>query len=120
MKALLKRIHSPDVPDLRTYRPHDPSKFGFLLQLMIGPDAEEGAESFDLLVCTPAWLIEQHESGDVVWGRHHVIVFKYDLDRLLSAVRAYCDQCEGDTWREVALQVGRIAKWEFEDYNKLV
>jgi hypothetical protein len=26
--------------------------------------------------------------------------------------------CEGDTWQQVALKVGRLGHWEFEDYRE--
>lgn len=118
MKPILKSFHSPDVPDLRSYSPDDPENFGFLLQLMIGPEDEEGFESFDVIVCTPKWLRKNHKKDDVVIGRHYLIVFEFDLQRLLEAVRAFCEQCVGDSWPEVAKKLARFGKWEFEDYDR--
>jgi hypothetical protein len=54
MKAIIKRIHSPDVFDFTSYKPDDPQNFGFLLQLMMGTEEVEGADSFDVVVCSPA------------------------------------------------------------------
>lgn len=42
MRAKLKRLHSPDIYDLRAFIPEEPDKFGFLLQAMIGPEGLEG------------------------------------------------------------------------------
>jgi hypothetical protein len=53
MKATVKGLHSPDVDDVQTYSPADKQKFGFLLQLFIGPEKGDGYESFEVMVCTP-------------------------------------------------------------------
>jgi hypothetical protein len=37
MQAALKRLLSPDIADLQTHVPEDDEKFGFLLQVMVGP-----------------------------------------------------------------------------------
>ena len=57
MKAELKRIHSPDA-DLDVYYPEDPENFSLFLQLMIGPEGEDSEESFDILICTPKWILD--------------------------------------------------------------
>ena len=120
VRAELKRLHSPDVHDLRTYKPENDHNFGLLLQLMVGPYGESGAESFDVLLCTPEWLKQHNKASDLVWGRHLLIVFKYDHDRLFHFLQEYCAQCSGNTWKEIAEKLGRVAKWEFEDYKSAV
>jgi hypothetical protein len=115
MKPVLRRLHSPDVHDLVRFAPTDPSDFGFLLQIFAGPEGEEGEESFDVVVCSPGWISRQLEAGPLS-GRHHLFVAVYDHEKLLAFVRTVLDQCEGETWRDVAQAVGRFAKWEFEDY----
>jgi len=116
MKAELKRLHSPDVENLITYIPDDPDSFSFLLQTFVGPKGEEGEEAFDIEVCTPAWLSENYREEDIVIGRHLLIVFNYDYERIFQRIKLYVESCSGDTWDEVAQKVGRIGKWEFEDY----
>ena len=85
---------------------------------MIGPAGAEGEESFDITVCSPKWLLQQHTEQDVILGRHHLIMLKYDFDRLLRAIEALCEEAEAPTWEEVATKLGRFAKWEFEDYRE--
>ena len=116
MKASIRRLHSPDVKDLAAYRPTDPQHFGFLLQVMAGPEGGEGEESFDVTVCSPSWLVARHSKEDVVIGRHHLVMFEYDYLRLTRTIDEFCRTCEGVTWRDVAGQLGRLGKWEFEDY----
>jgi len=118
MTAELKRLHSPDVYDLQTYAPEMSDNFGFLLQAMIGPKGTEGEESFDMQVCTPKWLSDHHDPGDIVFGRHYVIVFEYDYARLVNMISSLCNECSGQSWQEIAARLGRFGKWEFEDYQQ--
>jgi hypothetical protein len=117
ISAQLKRLHSPDVADLATYEPPDQGMFGFLLQIMAGPSGEDGEESFDVVVCTPSWLQERLDLTAVIIGRHYLIVHRYDYQVLRTFLADYCEKCRGDSWPEVAEQLGRLGKWEFEDYR---
>ena len=117
MRVALKHLHSPDIADLATYCPQDPAKFCFLLQMMVGPASQAGAESFDITVCTPQWLAEHCPTDAILVGRHHLIVMEYDFARIQNYLRQLIEACVGENWEEVALQVGRLGKWEFEDYT---
>ena len=117
MRAELKRLHSPDIDDLEAYRPDQPADFGFLLQAMIGPACLEGEESFDMVVCTPEWL-KRHHTTEIVSGRHHLIVFEYNFERLAAYIATYIQDCTGETWQEIAQQLSRLGRWEFEDYRE--
>lgn len=82
MRAEIRHLHSPDIADLARYWPEEPDNFGFLLQLLAGPEGEPGEESFDFLVCTPRWLTETYSADEIVDGRHTLIMFEYDYPRL--------------------------------------
>lgn len=116
MRAVLRRLHSPDVYDLEGWTPPDPSCFAVLVQAFVGPQGAEGEESFDFVVCTPEWLREKHGRDAVVLGRHHIILFEYDFDRLRGAIENVVRSAEGRDWKEVARLIARHGKWEFEDY----
>lgn len=116
MKALVRRLHSPDVVDLPGYCPVDPEVFGFLLQVMIGPDGSRGEESFDITVCSPRWLLQRYTEEDVIIGHHHLIMLQYNYDRLARTIERFCADCEALTWNEVARKLARLGRWEFEDY----
>jgi len=113
----IKRLHSPDVADLTTYVPEDPTDFGFLLQIIVGPVGREGEESFDVMVCTARWVGSHLGAERILMGRHFLFVDDYDYRRLEKFLREYVAQCSGTTWAEVADRIGRLGKWEFEDYR---
>jgi hypothetical protein len=116
VRAEIKRLHSPDVHDLARYVPECPEQFGFLLQIIVGPKGQPGEESFDVVVCTTKWLDEQLDAGSFVIGRHYLFTKEYDHERLNRFLAEYVAQCTGDTWEEVAVKIGRLGRWEFEDY----
>lgn len=118
MRAELKRIHSPDIENLADYYPDDPASFCFLLQAIVAPLGEEGEESFDIEVCTPKWLSENYQENDIVIGQHLLIVFDYNYDRIFNKIKSYIENCNGDTWDKITQQIGRLGKWEFDDYSE--
>ena len=115
MKAELKGVHSPDI-DFNTFWPEESDNFGFLLQAMIGPEGQEGEESFGMQVCTPNWLKSRHSETDILFGKHMLIVFDYDIDRIKNYIAKYCERCVGDNWQDIASKLSKIGQWEFEDY----
>src|SRR3954466_3614743 len=112
ISAQIKRLHSPDIPNLAAYEPEDRERFGFLLQIIAGPSEEDGEESFDVTVCTPGWLQQNVKPTDMLIGRHYLIVRRYNYERLMYFLVDYCQKCRGNSWTEVAEQLGRIGKWE--------
>jgi hypothetical protein len=117
MKAEIKRIRSLTIDHLEAFHPEPADDFGFDLELDVGAVGEEGEDVFELTVCTPRWLEKHHRKTDIVSGRHHLIVFEYNFERLQVALAEACAACEGETWKEVAEKFARFARWEFEDYR---
>jgi len=117
MQATLKRLHSPDVWDLKHFQPPVCDNFGFLLQLMVGSSDTAGEDSFDLVVCTPDCLKHRYHVADIVIGRHYLIMFEYDYLRLINFLEKYIAACSGNTWEDIALKLGRLAHWEYEDFK---
>jgi hypothetical protein len=117
ISAQIKRLHSPDIPDLAAYEPADGRNFGFLLQIIAGPSGEDGEESFDVTVCTPSWLAENLGPTGILIGRHHLIVARYNYQDLKRFLVDFSEKHRANSWAEIAEQLGRIGKWEFEDYR---
>ncbi|GAB3626721.1 hypothetical protein PTE30175_05525 [Pandoraea terrae] len=118
MKAEIKSLHSLQVEDsLINYQPEDEKNFGTWIRASIGPEAEAGSESFDILVCTPDWLKLQCAIEGPMWGRHMLIVETYDYDAIKSAIARYVAQVAETEWAAIAAKLSRIGAWEFEDYR---
>jgi hypothetical protein len=118
MKAEIKYFHSPDIDNLESYKPEEKDNFCFLLQIMAGPEQVDGEESFDVIVCTPKWLMNNHNENEIIIGRHHLIVFKYDWMNIKSTIDNYIQNSIGNDWKECAIQLSRLGRWEFEDYKE--
>jgi hypothetical protein len=113
--AELRRLHSPDVSDLKSLRPSGP--FCLLVQAMVGPAGSRGEESFDILVCSPSWL-EANIGDEIIDGRHHLIMQNYDYKKLWDYIASYCSNQSGRDWQEIAGRLALLGKWEFEDYRR--
>jgi hypothetical protein len=117
MKAEVKRLHSPDALDLRRYEPEQPDDFSILIQILVGPVGSEGEESFDVEVVTPKRLATRASQKGPISGRHLLIVNTFDYDTIAKWIHRVVASCEGVTWTAVADRLGRIGRWEFEDYT---
>jgi len=69
------------------------------------------------MIVTPKWLERTQSKEDVVVGRHHLLVFEYNLTRIIDFIKRYCESCTGADWTEVGTKVARLGHWEFEDYK---
>jgi hypothetical protein len=117
MRAQVRELFSLEIDDLATWTPPDPECFALPIRVMAGPQDDEGSESFDLTLCTPAWLQASLSTDGILNGRHHLIVKQYDFARVTAFIRGYVESCTGATWAEVGEKVGRLGYWEFEDYQ---
>jgi hypothetical protein len=83
--------------------------------LLTGVDGP-GEDTFEFVVCTPAWLAERVSDGHHVFGFPDLIVSEYHYEHIFGAISTLCSRIVGTTWQEVAAQLGRYGQWEFEDY----
>lgn len=118
MKAEIKDLFSSDIEQtLEFYKPNIPDNFGFLVFLEIGIEGKEGADDFQVMLCTPKWLIENMKQEEIVLGLHYIIVFEYNYEKIHKRlVELFC--IEGKDWEEIANKLSYIGQWEFQDYKK--
>ena len=105
---------------LSGYLPEDPERFNLLVRVMVGPHPGEGEESFDVAVCTPAWLNDECERSGWVSGQHMIVVSAYNWPVIEGAIKRLVEQHSGASWREVASKVSQLGQWEFADYRESV
>lgn len=119
MRAILKEFYCLDINvPLTEYSPDSSDNFGFWGRLIVGEEKMGGEESFDIMVCTPQWLISNHKVSDIIIGRHYLIVFEYNYERIYSKLKSIVEGIEANSWEEIGLIIGRLGKWEFEDYQE--
>ncbi|MCT4708745.1 immunity 8 family protein [Enterobacteriaceae bacterium H11S18] len=121
MKPLLKKLRSLEIEDsLINYWPGIPDDFGSWIRVSVGPDDQEGAEYFDMLICTPKWLQKELLKNSVILGRGTIIVDEYDYDKIVGFIEKEVAQCDADDWPGIAQKLSRIGFWEYEDYQPLL
>jgi hypothetical protein len=117
ISAQVKGIFTWEGDHLELYVPQDPRKFSVLVRVMVGPRGGEGEESFDINVCSLQWLEEHVEREGFVFGTHRLFVKTYDSVQIKNLITKFIERYSGDSWREIAEKISRIAHWEFEDYK---
>ena len=119
IQARLRGEYSTDVADgdLARYAPDDPTCFGIPLTAAIGPQAGQGEEVFDFFVCTPRWLAANMPARGYEWGRHKLIVPRWDFEVVRGAITDLCAKAVGPDWDAVVTRLARYGAWEFEDDN---
>lgn len=116
MRAMLKRLHSPDV-DIERYFPECGDSFGFLLQAMIGPEGSNAEEAFDFMVCTPKWLEDRYLEEKCIFGIYLIIVFDYDISVIRKKIEKLCSSYDSEDWTTIADKISKYGRWEFSDYR---
>ena len=118
MVSEIKNIISPDILNFETYWPEDEESFSFLITVLVGPRGGAGEESFNVVVCTPKWFLKKYDENEMILGKNKLIVFKFDMERILARVRKLFDNCSGKDWGDIAVKLSRIGHWEFENYQE--
>jgi hypothetical protein len=116
MRAKIRHILSPDL-DLQSDTVEEPTNFGALLQLLVGPSDGPGEESFEVIVCTPEWLRREVKEKGPIIGRHYLFVERYNPSQIVRFLHGQVESLEAETWKALGEKIGRIGSWEFEDYS---
>jgi hypothetical protein len=61
--------------------------------------------------------MHNYKQDDIIFGRHFIISFTYNFQKLKTRLEDYINNIEEDEWELIAQKIGRIALWEFEDYK---
>jgi len=70
----IRSVHSPDIPNLRSWRPEDPERVKFLLELEIGTEGDTAADVFDALIVTPGALQHDFPDEEMIIASRGIIV----------------------------------------------
>jgi hypothetical protein len=100
MRAAIRGYECKDSEDLSTYALGEPQVFGFTLAFSIGVEGQEGADQFEVLVASAAYLAQRYPGQAATFLRHI----------------KYVSSLEADSWQALATKINRVARWEYEDY----
>lgn len=114
MRAVIKGI-SNDLFDVETYRPERLDSFSLTVRIRIGLDCTQGADDFELLICTSKWLEET--VWEPLWGRGLLIVREYDFFTINQLIHDYVSGCDGESWEIIVAKLGKTFFWEFDNYE---
>ena len=117
MQPRIQALFSICIDDLDSYSPPDPVDFNVSIRLIAGPDDQEGEESFDFNVCSPAHLAVLAQGGTPFLLRHIILADRFDFPAIRAFVERYVRSCSGENWLEVGEKLSRLGHWEFEDYK---
>ena len=117
MRAELKGLMSPDVPDLESWLPES-DRFSLLLELDIGPKNSEESEIFYLDVYSPKALTALLQDDPILFGRAMLIMDGFSYKRVEKFIERWCERTHGKTWEEISEKLSRFAGYEFLDYVK--
>lgn len=115
MRASTRSIFSSDIDDTASWSP-DSEEWALRVHVVAGPADGPGEESFDLAICSGEWLAEQARRDGIFDPRHHLVVDGFKWPELYAYLQRRVEQCHGDKWEDVAQQLSRLGRWEFEDY----
>ena len=62
-------------------------------------------------------IIHESNGEGGVFGKDKLIVFEYDLEVIKRCISQCVENCAGTDFGEIARKIGRVASWEFEDYE---
>jgi len=115
MKASLRYLHFPDVDSPEENLPSVPDHLPIPMQAMIGPRDSEGEESFEFIVCTPRWIETKVGELKHLFGRHLLIVDRYDYVTIARAIEGLCNIHDAPDWPSLASRLGEYGAWEFHE-----
>ena len=108
----LKLLWSPELAEGAI--PPDPLDCSVLLHAEIGPADTEGADSFAFAAVTPASL--QRESAPV-WGRGYLFLPEFSWPAVEQALEKLLMHAARPTWDQVATELNKELRWEFDNYR---
>jgi len=117
MKVEIRELFSTDTGStaLDEYSPGDPANVGILVRSVLGVSEEPGEDSFDVMVCTPNWLADHlhHHPERHIFGRHHLIVQRWDYVELRKIITGLIERLDGQDWHEFGTRLDGYMHWEF-------
>lgn len=118
MKSEIKDLYGFDYDSfkavdypLEKYIPKQPNNFSFWLSIEVGISGKEGADLFEVFVCTPQWFLSHTLQEKIMVGLHCIIVAEYNYQTLRNKLEElFC--IEGASWFDIAKKLSYYGRWE--------
>lgn len=117
MNLSLKHIDVNGWQALEDFCPEIKENFVATLSLIIGPENQDGAHEYSLTVCSPRYLSHIADRDGPIWGRHILILNRFNAEEIISSINKIIINCSRPTFEESSLLLARYFLWEYEDYN---
>ena len=110
----IKNMISPDLN--RPALPTEPSNCSVFIETTIGPKGLDGEEMFSFMVATPSSLTSETRFRR---GRGLLIVPLFSWETVDLALARLLAQCARPSWSEVAQELNKNLRWEFDNYQEV-
>jgi hypothetical protein len=88
-----------------------------MVEATIGTEDSTAADVFHFVVVGPDWFAQNPPGKGFRWGRHYLIVDRWDYEVVRRAISDLCAHTEGEGWSEVANRLASFGDWEFDGYR---
>jgi len=118
MRPIVREICTVAHEDLESFRPGDPANFETVVRMMIGPEGEQGSESFDISVCTPSWLEDQCQQSGYFFPQRRLVVSHWNPNHIKEFISKRISTMTAESWKDLAAKISEFSHWEFKDYRE--
>lgn len=98
------------------YHPINPKKVSKVVRMVVEGVDGSGQESLDVTVCTPSALFRHKRTAPLI-GRHLLIVERWDWPQIRDFLTNAVEAEVAPSWEGLRDRIGRIGKWEYEDFT---
>jgi hypothetical protein len=105
MRAAIKRHECEEREDLSTYALDEPPVFGFTLAFAIGVEGQEGADQFQVLVASVAYLAQRCPEQAATFLRHIMLDSDYNINKAVTLMTKSVSSLEANSWQELATEI---------------
>jgi hypothetical protein len=114
MEAELRSLSTQDGEVLANIQPTEDA-FCITVRAEIGSKGNRGADLFDFDVCSPSWLDAELDRYEALPGGKRLFMREFNANAVEQYVRKRIRHATGETWNDVARNIGEWARWEFAD-----
>jgi hypothetical protein len=118
MRPTIRYVCTITHEEIESFHPQNPSNFETVVRMMIGPEGEQGEESFDISICTPDWLRDQCEQSGFFFPRRRLVVSHWNPDFVRQFISKRISTMTAESWKDLAAKISEFSNWEFEAYRE--